>query len=709
MARGSRGPRSRGRGDDDLPSDDEMEAFHTRRLGSDADLGLEDDDGNASEDSDLNAEGVLDLKRVQYNDDDEDSDDDSDDIDAKVDAKTAKMGKRWGSKRSDFFKEGDESDSEEISDEEEAAAEAEAEEQEARKMKRQLAKGLKAEDFELDVDSDDEDVKQAGALLVKKKKAQQQGKKKDTSRKNEKLERVAAQAPELIGLLSEFKANLETLEKHVVPVMQKVQEGEMPTENGVSYLEAKYVAMLTYCINIAYYLYLKANSESVKDHPVIRQLVRMRTVLEKLKPLDIKLKNQLDEILASKAAPVTKQASGVKKAAVKNAARPNPADLMDDDDDVSDLEEKDVGSEEDFDDDDEEVQPRSKKNKETSGAPKRYMVPKVFAPTNFEEEEREALQDEKRRKRLQRKLQNNRMLQELTSELTDRPMEEPSIGASLADRKNREEMAERTKYEEDYFVRLRETKKQRNMRRQRERDAQALEGNLADLEEFGDLEGLVSRIDRDASYRVDEKARREQELAKFMQKIEQQEQSQKKKAEKRQTGDEDLAIRDPMVLQMNKNKRAVFDEEEAMAEQELKEKKRRLAKFKRDVEMDENIVDDAEEDDMYRMAKEEAREKKRQRQEQYTIEPRMQSAPGRTLDEGKKRFASRKIMKNEGLHAHKRVEDRNPRTRRRKLYERKVKARKGQVRDVRTGEADNYGGESSGLRTNLVASRRPGK
>ena len=88
------------------------------------------------------------------------------------------------------------------------------------------------------------------------------------------------------------------MNKQTNKIIQK-QNKHLPTDQGQSYLEAKYQAMLTYCINIAFYLLLKARGISVKDHPVIKELVKVRTVLEKLKPLDMKLKHQIDLILNS--------------------------------------------------------------------------------------------------------------------------------------------------------------------------------------------------------------------------------------------------------------------------------------------------------------------------------------------------------------------------------------------------------------------------
>lgn len=64
------------------------------------------------------------------------------------------------------------------------------------------------------------------------------------------------------------------------------------------------------------------------------------------------------------------------------------------------------------------------------------------------------------------------------------------------------------------------------------------------------------------------------------------------------------------------------------------------------------------------------------------------------------------MIKNKGLVAHKKKEYRNPRVRKRKQFERAAKRVKGQVRQVRTGETDRYGGEDTGIRSDLSRSRK---
>ena len=70
----------------------------------------------------------------------------------------------------------------------------------------------------------------------------------------------------------------------------------------MSYLEIKFHLLLQYCIDIAFYLLLKVQGRSVKDHPCIKQLVQIRTIIEKLRPIDKRLKYQIDKMIKMTAA-----------------------------------------------------------------------------------------------------------------------------------------------------------------------------------------------------------------------------------------------------------------------------------------------------------------------------------------------------------------------------------------------------------------------
>ncbi len=65
-----------------------------------------------------------------------------------------------------------------------------------------------------------------------------------------------------------------------------MREGQLATAEGVSYLEAKYLLLLHYCIHLVFYVLLKAEGRPVRDHPVIARLVEIRAFLEKARPID---------------------------------------------------------------------------------------------------------------------------------------------------------------------------------------------------------------------------------------------------------------------------------------------------------------------------------------------------------------------------------------------------------------------------------------
>ena len=104
---------------------------------------------------------------------------------------------------------------------------------------------------------------------------------------------AANDAPELIALSKELTSTLASIEASVEPLVKAAKDGAFATEDGVSYLDTKYLLMLSYCSSIVFYLLLKAEGRSVKDHPVIERLVEIRLYLEKLRPIDKKLQYQV--------------------------------------------------------------------------------------------------------------------------------------------------------------------------------------------------------------------------------------------------------------------------------------------------------------------------------------------------------------------------------------------------------------------------------
>ena len=79
----------------------------------------------------------------------------------------------------------------------------------------------------------------------------------------------------------------------------QVREGNLATAEGVTYLETKNLLLLQYCMHLVFYLLLKAEGQPVQQHPVIARLVEIRAFLEKIRPIDKKLRYQIDKLLTS--------------------------------------------------------------------------------------------------------------------------------------------------------------------------------------------------------------------------------------------------------------------------------------------------------------------------------------------------------------------------------------------------------------------------
>jgi hypothetical protein len=98
---------------------------------------------------------------------------------------------------------------------------------------------------------------------------------------------IETDSPELIGLLEEFQSALEEANKKIQPALQKAKAGEIKsTAAGMSYLEMKYNLLMSYCTFLAFYLLMKVEGKPVENHPVVYKLAHIKTLFEKLKPLD---------------------------------------------------------------------------------------------------------------------------------------------------------------------------------------------------------------------------------------------------------------------------------------------------------------------------------------------------------------------------------------------------------------------------------------
>ena len=230
------------------------------------------------------------------------------------------------------------------------------------------------------------------------------------------------QSPELGPLILQYKETLAEIKKAFSDVCDR-DAFQKADENGFSLLSAKYQLLYNYCTNILFYLVLKSSGEKVQDHPVIEHLVKLRILLEKIRPMEGKLKSQIDRLLQGESVSDTLK------------FKPNPSCMKPAVEDVLNSEEEQV-----------------------------YKAPKTN-PVYFDGEQKLSQSTDIQSKK--------RILKELQAEYSEAPEEERYMS----------KIDDRTEYEESNFMRFQLTKKElKSLKKQRR-----FVDDLQDLEVFSDI------------------------------------------------------------------------------------------------------------------------------------------------------------------------------------------------------------------------------
>ncbi|XP_065332199.1 neuroguidin [Cloeon dipterum] len=241
--------------------------------------------------------------------------------------------------------------------------------------------------------------------------------------------------PQALKLLFEMNESADKVSSLVDSMLSQVKRGELATEEGLSFLEVKYHTLLSYLINLSHVVLRKVSGASIYNEPCIDRLVELRTVLERLRPIDKRLKYQIDKLVKTA---VTGESSDA------SSFRANPDNMvskLDEDADVN--EDEDAATEK-----------------------KSVYVPPKLAPVRYDWDESAASRQEKLLERAKRRALSSAMVRELREEFLDAPTElgsrvDSGAGPSGPSKEDRE----RQEYEETYFTRLPETKDKRKKRK----------------------------------------------------------------------------------------------------------------------------------------------------------------------------------------------------------------------------------------------------
>lgn len=211
--------------------------------------------------------------------------------------------------------------------------------------------------------------------------------------------------------------------------INKITNQEYKTSKGISLLDIKCHTLISYLSDLTNVLLKKCQFQSIKDNPSIERLVEHRTVLERIRPLEFKIKYQIDKLV---------------KTALSGSVDPNDPDrFCATIDGLADANDNEEDNESDV---DQAGSNSTKKSKDGI-----YVAPKVTA-VPYDGDESRAVKRQKELERAKKRALQSSVMQELREEYADTPVEMQINTVGLKNKQSKYDK-ERQKYEEDYFTR----------------------------------------------------------------------------------------------------------------------------------------------------------------------------------------------------------------------------------------------------------------
>ncbi|XP_066597740.1 something about silencing protein 10 [Prorops nasuta] len=219
-------------------------------------------------------------------DEEEDEDEDEDNLNSEADSIESDIEelqsdndlpneRAWGQKKRTYYST-DYVDPDYASASQNDMDKAELEEKEAKTIQKRLAEQLDDADFGFDFVAVEE--------IEKTENDNQQIIKTDLTKlsKRQKLELIQKKTPEFLGLINDFKDYMTEAKDILEPFFKLIKSGKCPECSASSFLTMRYQLILNYCINISFYLMMKAKNLLTSSHPVIKRLAQYRQLINQL-------------------------------------------------------------------------------------------------------------------------------------------------------------------------------------------------------------------------------------------------------------------------------------------------------------------------------------------------------------------------------------------------------------------------------------------
>uniref|UniRef100_W5LXJ6 Uncharacterized protein n=1 Tax=Lepisosteus oculatus TaxID=7918 RepID=W5LXJ6_LEPOC len=173
---------------------------------------------------------------------------------------------------------------------------------------------------------------------------------------------VDTDLPGAVTLLNTLTEQVAAVTSHVQGLIKRVRDGMYQTDKGLSFLDLRYHLLLFYLQDVTHLISSKTEGRSLRDNSAIHRLLAVRTVLEKMRPIDQKLRYQIDKLVRTAVTGSLGENDPLQ-------LRPRPENL------ISKLSESEVSE-------DEEERPEGSAERELSGVGRKYIPPKI-APVHY--------------------------------------------------------------------------------------------------------------------------------------------------------------------------------------------------------------------------------------------------------------------------------------------------------------------------------------
>jgi U3 small nucleolar ribonucleoprotein protein LCP5 len=307
----------------------------------------------------------------------------------------------------------------------------------------------------------------------------------------------------------DFLAIAETakkVESTLLPALKShvTTEEFSASKDGLDFLDVKNSLLLSYMIDLTVYVRNKSNGKV--DPKNLNRLTEMKTVMDKLKNMDKKLRYQIDKLLNANTSATTFAAGGDMGPEDPLQFRPDPTALEENSDEDSD----------DGDDDDADLaaakktlslskEKKSRHNDEDEEDTV-YRAPRLTAvPYAFDQENK----SKEKEKRARRRMRATELAQTLREQYGDAPEQEDMHGGSalgkqrVAAQRVAEREAEKTRFEEENMIRLTTSRKDRKEKNSLMRKESS---NLSAIADLGNLVRETKEIGRQDDNSEDDEA-----------------------------------------------------------------------------------------------------------------------------------------------------------------------------------------------------------